>query len=150
MSDDAVGELLRSEMLQRAGLVVVDSTLPAHTPPPMTAWRPVVSGDAVPTATVPYRPDLGHLTDVDRQWESLAEQHRLFDDNGVFLISVGVASVSALPWAHVRRAGKLSLAQHLSEYPGEPEFVAMSTDARTICAATSEEYDVWLLAIALS
>lgn len=105
----------------------------------------------MPTVRVPYEsgPD-EYVPEVDRCWESVAEKLGVFGPGGDFLLSVGIDGMGALPWAHVRRGRNLSLARHLADNPGDPEFVTMSVDGRVVCGVTSEEYDVWIVEASLA
>ncbi|MEV4602968.1 hypothetical protein AB0K15_36920 [Amycolatopsis sp. NPDC049253] len=146
MEDPSAEQALRTELLRKSGLAVLDTNYSAGGSRPSDVWRLAASGSTVPAATVEVLPDFGYLEEVDRQWQFLAEERGLFGEDGEFLISVAGERVGRLPWARVRRLGRMALAHHLVAYPGEPEFVAMSRDARVMCGVTTEEYDIWIVA----
>lgn len=133
-------------MLRDSGLAVVEASYSLPGPVPMDAWRVVISGDAVPTVRVPHDSVAGNnVGEIERSWVSTAAEFGIFGPGGDFLLSVGAGQLGSLPWAHVRRGQDSSLARHLADHPGEPEFVAMSMDGRAICGVTTEEYDVWII-----
>ncbi|WP_406642542.1 hypothetical protein [Amycolatopsis sp. WGS_07] len=138
-------ENLRSGMLRASGLVVLEASSSFDGPAPMDAWRVIISGNAVPTARVATDSEFDYLSEVDRTWESVAEELGIFGNDREFLISVAGSPIGRLPWVRVRPARDLSLARHLVNNPEEPEFVAMSVDARVICGVTTEEYEIWIV-----
>ncbi|WP_158684434.1 hypothetical protein [Amycolatopsis orientalis] len=141
----------RTALLRDAGFVVVAANYSFNGPSPEAAWRPVISGDAVPTVRVSHESaSADHEREVDRSWESVAEEFGVFGEGGDFLISVAGEGMGSLPWAHVRRGRNLSPARHLVDYPGEPEFVTMSMDGRAVCGVTTEEYDIWIIGATLA
>ncbi|MER6471971.1 PE-PGRS family protein [Streptomyces collinus] len=137
------------ELLERAGLQVIGRGRVDDARPAAVAWRPVVSANAVPTVVVrDDRPD--QVTELNRQWHRLAAERGVMDDSGEFLISVaghGRGSSEDGGWTRVRLAGRWDLAGVLGERRGRPEFVTMSPDGATVLGATSEEYEVWLIAV---
>ncbi|MEU4038338.1 PE-PGRS family protein [Streptomyces collinus] len=137
------------ELLGRAGLEVVRHGRVDDARPAAVAWRPVISANAVPTVAVrDDRPD--QVAELNRQWHRLAVEHAVIDDNGEFLINVaghGRGSPGDSGWTRVRLAGRWDLAGVLGEREGRPEFVTMSPDGTTVLGATSEEYEVWLIAV---
>jgi len=137
----------RKQVLEKAGLVVLDEAWVGPVPEPMTAWRPIISGAAIPTATVRILKEGRHLPEVQAKWEEIAEESGLFGDHGEFLMSVG--GMAAAPWARVRRTLHMHLAHRLGPKEG-PEFAAMAMAGSVVCGVTTEEYDVWILATVLS
>jgi hypothetical protein len=134
----------RERLLREAGLSVPDGAWTGDVPSPWAAWRLIIRGDAVPAARIAYGNDHAHLDEVESEWERIAESTALFGGDGEFLISVSGGSLDA-PWALVRREPRMRLAHVLALYPGDPEFVAMSVDGRSVCGVTTEEYDVWIV-----
>jgi hypothetical protein len=135
----------RERLLREAGLSVLDGAWTGKVPNPWAAWRLIIGGDVIPAARITDGEDHAHLHEVESEWERIAESAALFGGGGEFLISVsGVGSVDA-PWALVRREPRMRLAHVLAPYPGEPEFVAMSVDGRSVCGVTTEEHDVWIV-----
>ncbi|MEV0278770.1 PE-PGRS family protein [Streptomyces sp. NPDC050610] len=138
---DKLGELLR-----RAGLEVVGDGRVEEVLPPRAAWRPVASVDAEPAVAVRW--DLpGLVAELNAQWHRLAVHNGIIGDDGVFLIDVAGDWTGGAPrrWTRVRLTGRWDLAGVLGERPGQPEFVALSTDGSTLLGATTEEYEVWLV-----
>ncbi|MFI9598550.1 HEAT repeat domain-containing protein [Streptomyces sp. NPDC052043] len=137
------------ELLERAGLEVVGHGRVNDARPAAVAWRPVISGNAVPTVAVrDDRPD--QVAELNRQWHRLAVEHSVIDGNGEFLINVaghGCQSPWRNYWTRVRLAEQWDLTGVLGPRRGQPEFVAMSLDGESVLGATSEEYEVWLIAV---
>lgn len=137
---------IRRRMLESAGLTVLDPAWTGVGLSPMDAWRPVISGNAVPNARLPVTEAGDHLDAVEERWEGLCEQFAIFGESSDFLISVAGEGATEAPWARVRPAGRMRLAHVLGPVEGEPEFVAMSIDGTAVCAVTTEEYEVWIVA----
>lgn len=88
-------------LLDRAGLEVVGQWGwgPENVLTPAAAWRPVISYETVPTATVREdRPDL--VPALNAQWHRLAREHGVIDEKGEFLIHIGDDDA----WVRVRLA----------------------------------------------
>ncbi|MFI0815275.1 PE-PGRS family protein [Streptomyces sp. NPDC021098] len=137
-----------TRLLRRAGLEIVGEGQSENVSSPRAAWRPVIAGDARPTATVRAAdPDV--VGQVNAEWFRLAVEHGIIDEDGVFLIDVGGSWTGRAPrrWTRVRLTERWDLAGVLGERPGQPEFVAISTDGDALLGATSEEYEVWLVAV---
>lgn len=135
----------RRQLLLAAGLEVVADAWTASDVAPMDAWRPVITGLIEPDVRVRIEESGDHLTEVDRQWERLADGAGVFGPDGECLISVAGGGAGVAPWARVRRSSAMSPARVLGAVPGEPEFVALSVDGRVVCGATTEECEVWLI-----
>ncbi|WP_052442562.1 HEAT repeat domain-containing protein [Streptacidiphilus neutrinimicus] len=137
------------ELLQRAGLEVVGHGRVNDARPAPVAWRPVIAGNAVPTVAVrDDRPDL--VSELNRQWHRLAVEHGVIDGDGEFLISIAEHNCRSHwcnHWTRVRLTEQWDLAGILGPHPGRPEFVTMSMDGDSVLGATSEEYEVWLIAV---
>ncbi|MFJ2953598.1 HEAT repeat domain-containing protein [Streptomyces sp. NPDC087270] len=132
------------ELLQRAGLEVVEDWRTEEVLPPRAAWRSVVSGDAKPTVAV--REDLPDLiAELNAQWHRLAADNGIIGEDGVFLIDVAGAWTgrAARRWTAVRLTGRWDLAGVLGERPGQPKFVTLATDGGTLVGVTTEEDEVW-------
>ena len=136
---------VRARMLEAASLETLDHVWSGEVPTPADAWRLIIAGGVTPTAAVPMSEGGEYLEQVEVLWRAIAEQHGLFGSDGEFLVSVAGAETGDLPWARVKMGMQSSMARHLVQHPGEPEFVAMSTDGRVVCGATTEEYDVWIV-----
>ncbi|CAM5274532.1 PE-PGRS family protein [Streptomyces narbonensis] len=129
-------------LLDRAGLETVGEWGPENVLTPAAAWRPVISYHTVPTATVrDDRPDL--VPALNAQWHRLAREHGIFDDEGEFLVHVANSD----SWVRVRLGPSWDLAGVLGDRPGQPEFVTLSVDGDALLGVTSEEYEVWLVAV---
>jgi hypothetical protein len=135
-----------AQLLERAGLEILGEA--EDVLPPRAAWRTVIAGDATPTVAVQdNRPDL--VAEINAQWRRLATEHRIVAEDGVFLIDVAGDWTGGTPrrWMRVRLTAKWDLAGVLGDRPGQPEFLTLSTDGDTLLAVTTEEYDVWLIAV---
>ncbi|GHG66137.1 hypothetical protein [Streptomyces griseocarneus] len=107
------------------------------------AWMLVASMETVPAATVRNAiPDA--LSEVDRQWLTHASNGPLFAADGTFLISIAGKGSWGAGWTLVKWSSDSELASNLQD-GGDPEFVALSVDGRFLCAATTEEYDHWIV-----
>ncbi|WP_322780112.1 hypothetical protein [Frankia sp. Cas4] len=138
-------EASRERILRAAGLIPLGSAPSGGGIKPFQAWKYVISGAVVPDAVVEDGKD-DNLEEVDRQWWKLAKSHGVVSDDGSFLISV-TGEGASLPWAIVRASSDSRLAQTLTAYPGEPEFVAMARDGHVVLGVTSEEDCTWLVCI---
>ncbi|MGW6394727.1 PE-PGRS family protein [Streptomyces sp. NPDC055103] len=129
-------------LLDRAGVEVVGEWGPGNVLTPAAAWRPVISYGTVPTAVVREdRPDL--VSALNAEWHRLAHEHGVIDEKGEFLLHAGDDDC----WARVRLAPAWDLAGVLGDRPGRPEFVTLSVDGDALLGVTSEEYEVWLVAV---
>ncbi|MCX5231518.1 PE-PGRS family protein [Streptomyces sp. NBC_00233] len=136
------------ERLRQAGLDVVEGDRVEEVVRPWAAWRPVVSANTTPTVAV--RTDTPELVaELNRQWYRLAVELGIIGADGAFLIHVagGVSGGTSRRWTRVRLTERWDLAGVLGERPGRPEFVTLSTDGDALIGATTEEYDVWLVAL---
>ncbi|QLH24638.1 PE-PGRS family protein [Streptomyces sp. Rer75] len=136
-----------SQLLRRAGLEILEWRI-ENVLSPSAAWRPVIAGDTQPTATVGGElPDL--VAQINAQWHRLAAKHKVMDDDGAFLIDVAGPWTGCGPrrWTRVRLTDQWDLAGVLGDRPGQPEFVTLSTNGDVLLGATSEEYEVWLVAV---
>lgn len=76
----------RKKLLETAGLTVIDSAW-AGSPEPMVAWRLLIAGGVVPTATVRIAEGGSHLPRVASKWEELAHEAGLLESGDGFLVS---------------------------------------------------------------
>lgn len=97
-----------------------------------------------PVATVPISSP-GAAAALDEKWHLHASEISLYDDKGDFLILPPVSGGSGLGWVRVRDTVGTQLPSRIAEVTGSPEFVAVSTDGRRLCAASVEEYDYWVV-----
>ncbi|WP_254047358.1 PE-PGRS family protein [Streptomyces aureus] len=136
------------ERLRQAGLDVVEGDRVEEVMRPWAAWRPVISGNATPTVAVRLdAPEL--VAELNRQWYRLAVELGIIGADGTFLIDVAGTWSDRTPrrWTRVRLTERWDLAGVLGERPGRPEFVTLSADGDALIGATTEEYDVWLVAL---
>ncbi|WP_329275052.1 HEAT repeat domain-containing protein [Streptomyces sp. NBC_00691] len=136
------------DRLRRAGLDIVAGDRVEEVVTSHAAWRPVVSFQATPTVAV--RLDAPEpVAELNRQWHRLAVEYGIFGPDGTFLIDVGGDRPDGRPqrWTRVRLTDRWDLAGVLGTRPGQPEFVTLSTDGDALVGATTEEYDVWLVAL---
>ncbi|MFG3282548.1 hypothetical protein [Streptomyces sp. NPDC048111] len=63
----------REQLLQSAGLTVLDAAWSGEAPEPMEAWRLIIGGEVTPSAIVGFLDGCAHLDEVQSQWESFAE-----------------------------------------------------------------------------
>ncbi|MQS16175.1 PE-PGRS family protein [Streptomyces kaniharaensis] len=137
-----------AELLQRAGLEIAGEGRIEDVLPPRAAWRPIISGGAKPTVAVRGdRPDL--VAEFNAQWHRLAVDGGIIREDGVFLIDVAGnwTGRAARSWTRVRLTAQWDLAGVLGERPGQPEFVALSTNGDSLLGATTEEDEVWLVSV---
>ncbi|WP_318211782.1 PE-PGRS family protein [Streptomyces sp. SJL17-1] len=135
------------ERLRQAGLDVVEGQRVEQVMRYRAAWRPVISGNTTPTVAVRLdAPDL--VAELNRQWYRLAVDYGILGADGTFLIDVVGNWPDSTPqrWTRVRLTDRWDLAGVLGGRPGQPEFVTLSTDGDALVGATTEEYDVWLVA----
>ncbi|WP_406730603.1 PE-PGRS family protein [Streptomyces sp. NBC_01794] len=137
-----------TELLQRAGLEIMGDWRTEDVLPPRAAWRPVVAYGAEPTVAV-RRNRPGLVAELNAQWHRLAVEYGIIGEDGVFLIDVAGSRTGSVPkqWTRVRLAKEWDLVGVLGERSGQPEFVAVSTDGDALLGATTEEYEVWLIAV---
>ncbi|WP_245234440.1 PE-PGRS family protein [Streptomyces flavochromogenes] len=136
------------ERLRQAGLDVVEGHRVEEVMRPWAAWRPVISANTTPTVAVRLdAPEL--VAELNTQWHRLAVELGIIGADGTFLIDVAGtwSDRAARRWTRVRLTERWDLAGVLGERPGRPEFVTLSTDGDTLIGATTEEYDVWLVAL---
>lgn len=110
------------------------------------AWRLVASGGVTPSATVPYAAD-NATRGVNAAWQALAERANLPGREREFYLTFQPPDSPATGWLRVRGGSRVDLTR-LGPRPGRPEVVALSLDGEQLLAATCEEYEVWLVALA--
>lgn len=131
-----------TEPLRRANLEVLGST--GGVVSTEDAWRRVISAATQPSSTVDSETD-DYLSRVDAEWRRLATEHGILDDDGSFLISLPGPDAMRAPWTIVRLTDATSLAEHLVQHPGEPEFVTAARNGTAVLGVTTEEYGTWLV-----
>jgi hypothetical protein len=136
------------ELLRRAGLEVVGERRVEYVPSPRFAWRAAVPGDAERVLCVAGdRPD--PIGEFNARWYRLAAEGGILGEDGVFLIDVAGHRTGSAPWewTPVRLTDRWDLAGVLGERPGEPKFVALSTDGGSLLATTPEDDGIRLVAV---
>ena len=141
----------RRALLESSGLVVVEAEYDAAEGlGAWPAWKRIIGGNVVPTATVKLDgPDVAGK--VNERWRELARRYSVIDDRGEFLISVAGLGARELGWAKVRMTARVDLARSLTDQTSSihphPEFVTADVRGRTGLGVTTEEYDVWLILV---
>ncbi|MBT2386627.1 PE-PGRS family protein [Streptomyces sp. ISL-11] len=139
-----------AELLERAGLETVGDGRAEDVLPPRAAWRSVIAYEAEPAvAVLQARPDL--VAELNAQWHRLAVERGVIGEDGVFLVDVAASHTCTCSgprqWTRVRLTEKWDLAGVLGDRPGRPEFVTASTDGDALLGVTSQEYEIWLVAV---
>ncbi|MET7347348.1 PE-PGRS family protein [Streptomyces mirabilis] len=137
------------ELLRRAGLEVVGERRVREVPSPRFAWRAAVPGDAERVLRLAGdRAD--PIGEFNAQWHRLAVAGGVLDEDGVFLIDVAGHRWGSAPWdwTPVRLTDRWDLAGVLGERPGEPKFVALSTDGDSLLGTAPEGDGIRLVAAA--
>lgn len=133
----------RMRMLSKTGLHIIDSPPPPDVPSALEAIQRVASMEVVPAAVIGQNsPD--SIAAVDRAWYKLARENSIFNSAGTFLIFTAGPGGDKLGWTTVQWTPTARLSPHLQDQ-NSPEFIAMSIDGRRLCAATTEEYDYWIV-----
>ncbi|MFE4991313.1 hypothetical protein ACFRH4_08175 [Streptomyces mirabilis] len=137
------------ELLRRAGLEVVGERRVQEVPSPRFAWRVAVPADAERVLRLAGdRAD--PIGEFNAQWHRLAVADGVLDEDGVFLIDVAGHRWGSAPWdwTPVRLTDRWDLAGVLGERPGEPKFVALSTDGDSLLGTAPEGDGIRLVAVA--
>ncbi|MGW2599086.1 hypothetical protein [Streptomyces klenkii] len=140
-----------TQLLADAGLETAEAEGAGHVENllrPLAAWRPVIAAGATPTTAVRLdRPDL--VAELNAQWYRLATEHGIIGADGTFLINVAGSrqGTTSHGWTRVRLTARWDLAGVLGDRPGQPEFVTLSADGDVLLGVTTEEYEVWLVAV---
>lgn len=136
------------DVLEHCGLQVLEKA-PQSGPPVLSAIYAVNGIEVEPVATVPISSP-GAVGDLDAQWHLHASNVSLYDENGEFLILPPVSRVDEIGWVRVNDTVGSNLPSRVAKVTGSPEFLAVSTDGRHLCAASVEEYDYWVVLHAFS
>ncbi|MFE2701671.1 PE-PGRS family protein [Streptomyces mirabilis] len=134
------------ELLRRAGLEVVGEWRVQEVPSPRFAWRAAVPGDAERVVRV-AGDGADPIGEFNAQWQRLAVAGGILDEDGVFLIDIADHRTGSAPWdwTPVRLTDRWDLAGVLGERPGEPKFVALSTNGDSLLGTTSEDDGIRLV-----
>lgn len=112
------------------------------------AWRLIASSSVVPAVKIAYsgRSSVGAVEDA---WREKAFDSGLVGTSGTFLLCLAGLGGATSSWVRVRLSGRGLDFRNLGPNVGEPEFVAMSDDGRVLIGVTAEEYDRWIICLAL-
>ncbi|MEU0257157.1 hypothetical protein ABZ299_32860 [Streptomyces sp. NPDC006184] len=131
------------DVLERCGLQVLENAT-QDAPPVRSAIYAVTGFEVEPVATIPASsPDAA--AELDAKWHLHASSVSLYDDNGEFLILPPVSGGSEIGWVRVKDTVGRNLPSRVAKVTGSPEFLAVSTDGRHLCAASVEEYEHWVV-----
>jgi hypothetical protein len=137
----------RVAWLQRAaetGLTVLDAPQPSGVPTVLETIPTVANMEVRPVATIPVDHPDAHA-EVDRQWLLHARENNLFTSDGKFLISIPGSGVARFGWTSAQWSDDTELTKTLTQSDCTLDFFALSTDGRTVCAVTEEEYEYWIV-----
>ncbi|WP_327135420.1 hypothetical protein OG311_37490 [Streptomyces sp. NBC_01343] len=110
-----------------------------------TAWRAMAGFGVEPSATLPLKGELGG---VHRLWLDHARQAGVIGEDGTFLLTAVVTGSAAVGWVRVRLTDMADVSRLLDDQ-GRIEFIARSSSGGHICGVTAEEYDYWVVSLAL-
>lgn len=131
------------DVLERCGLQVLEQAA-QNGPPVLSAIYAVNGIEVKPVATVPVSSP-GAVGDLDAKWHIYASSVSLYDDNGELLILPPVSRGDGIGLVRVKDTVGRNLPSRIAEVTGSPEFLAVSTDGRHLCAASVEDYDYWVV-----
>ncbi|MBA8823308.1 hypothetical protein FHX42_000637 [Saccharopolyspora lacisalsi] len=141
---NTITEAERDQKVKKAGLAVIGPETNAQIPDPEQAWKAVSNLEIRPSATIAEDAD-DALEQVNQEWLTHAHDKKIINPDGSFLVSISAPGSFRLPWARVQLSPSIRLAQELTAFPGQPEFVAMATDGSAACGVTSEEDEYWVV-----
>ncbi|MFF2195757.1 hypothetical protein [Streptomyces sp. NPDC058157] len=133
------------EVIRSSGLQVEAVHGDAPGPTVDTAWRAMAGFNVEPVASFPLR---GDLTGAHRLWLEHARRLDVIAADGSFLVTAVVTGSSGTGWVHVRLTADADVSQ-LVDDQGRIEFIARSLSGHRICGITAEEYDYWVVGMAL-
>ncbi|MBT2410786.1 hypothetical protein J7I94_09465 [Streptomyces sp. ISL-12] len=133
----------RMRMLSKTGLRIIDTPSPPDVPSALEAIQRVASMEVAPAVVISQNsPDA--ITALDRAWYKQARENSIFDSADTFLLFTAGPGGERLGWTTVQWTQTARLSPHLQDQDS-PEFIAMSVDGCRLCAATTEEYDYWIV-----
>lgn len=131
------------DVLDGCGLEVLGE--PVQDGPPVRAALYAVNGVEVePVVEIPGSAP-GAAEELDRAWHRQAGLVGLTDEDGAFRILVPGPGGSAVGWVRVRDRVGSGLPSRVAAVTGSPEFIAVSTDGRRLCAASVEDAEYWIV-----
>ncbi|MFG2224612.1 hypothetical protein [Streptomyces sp. NPDC048644] len=128
-----------------AGMTVLQKT-PIERETSATVGLYAVNGvDVEPSVAInAHAPDF--LPTLDHQWERHVEASALYSENGEILVCSPVVCPDDVGWLLIQDPLRgESLASRLMEAKASPEFLALSTDGRHLCAISVEDDDYWIV-----
>ncbi|OKK15637.1 hypothetical protein AMK16_27450 [Streptomyces sp. CB00455] len=133
------------ELIRSSGLEV--DAVQGNEPGPSvdTAWRAMAGFGVEPSATLPLKGELGG---VHQLWLDHARQGGVIGEDGTFLLTAVVTGSAAVGWVRGRLTDTADVSRLLDDQ-GRIEFIARSSSGRHICGVTAEEYDYWVVSLAL-
>lgn len=81
-------------------------------------------------------------------WLDHARPGGVIGEDGTFLLTAVVTGSAAVGWVRVRLTGTADVSRLLDDQ-GRIEFIARSLPGGHICGVTAEEYDYWVVSLAL-
>ncbi|MFJ9647122.1 hypothetical protein ACWEPM_27470 [Streptomyces sp. NPDC004244] len=133
------------EHVRDSGLDVV--AVPGDGPGPSVAdaWRAMAGFGVEPCASFPLDADRAGVHGV---WLEHARRAGIVGDDGTLLLTAVVTGSREVGWVRVRLTEAADVSR-LVDDQGRIEFVARSASGDRICGITAEEYDYWVVSLAL-
>ncbi|MFC7306297.1 hypothetical protein ACFQVC_18995 [Streptomyces monticola] len=132
------------EKIRSGNLEVVEIYRNQTGPTIEQAWMKMANIDVEPVDTVPLSSsDLAQITQL---WLNRAQAGGIIEDDGTFLLTAVTTGSSGVGWVRVRLTPDTDMSR-LTDDRGNIEFIARSSDGKSICGVTSEEYDYWVVLI---
>ncbi|MEU2390016.1 hypothetical protein [Streptomyces sp. NPDC007369] len=134
------------EHIRGSGLEVV--AVPGNEPGPSVerAWRAMAGFEVEPVASFPLDAD---RAEVHALWLGHARRAGVLGDDGAFLITAVAAGSREVGWIRVRLTQGADVSRLVDDQE-RIEFVARSVSGDRICGITAEEYDHWVVSLALA
>ncbi|MET8029454.1 hypothetical protein [Streptomyces avermitilis] len=132
------------DLLTRCGLQVVEDPVADGITPIEKAIQAASGVTVEPTATIPLSSSEA-MEELDLQWHHYASFISLRTTGGEFLIIPPGPGGSKVGWVEVKDPYGHSLPSRVCRETGSPEFLALSTDGRHLCAVTVEDEDYWVV-----
>ncbi|MFD0272224.1 hypothetical protein ACFVGY_37510 [Streptomyces sp. NPDC127106] len=138
-SDDLI------EHLRGSGLEVVAVVGNEPGPSVEDAWRAMAGFEVEPSASFPLDAD---RAGVQGLWLEHARRGGVVGDDGTFLITAVVTGSWEVGWVRVRLTEATDVSRLIDDQR-RIEFIARSASGDHICGITAEEYDYWVVSLAL-
>ncbi|MBX9424238.1 hypothetical protein [Streptomyces lateritius] len=104
----------------------------------------MVGYEVKPTKTI-LQTDPNMRERVDALWHEEAHRMGLIDRNGEFLLLFWFSGSPKREWRRMRDATSTRIPSRIATATGDPEFIAVSLDGRSLCAVSVEEYEDWII-----